>query len=274
MGKKGGVRHQKRLASPALWPIARKSGKWAPKTNPGPHPYEWSFPLTIVLRDILKLARNKREVTYILTQGQIKIDGKIRKDPKFPIGLMDVLEIPDIDKYYRIVPAVKKGLKFEEIKKAETSYKLCRIDGKSTLKKGVLQLNLHDGRNIQIPVTDPKTRVEDVYNTRDVLKIELPSQKILEHFQFQEGIEAVVISGKNVGRSGILERIQKRFGPHASVARLQQEDGTYFETSLDYVFAVKSSPNQKDTKPVEQAQPPTPEQVPPDTKDVGSDVDE
>ncbi|MHA1713720.1 MAG: 30S ribosomal protein S4e [Candidatus Ranarchaeia archaeon] len=244
MGKKGGVRHQKRLASPALWPIPRKMGKWAPKTKPGPHPIKWSFPMVIVLRDILKLARNKREVQYILTQGKIKVDGKIRRELNFPVGLMDVIEITELGKYYRVVPAIRKGLQIKEIPKEEASYKLCRIEGKTVLKKGAVQLNLHDGRNIYIPVEDPKARSEGGYATRDVIKIKIPSQEIIEHYKFQEGIEAVVIRGKNVGRVGSLESIQVRFGPHASIAALRESDGTLFETSLDYVFATKPSSEQ------------------------------
>ena len=249
MGKKGGIRHQKRLSAPRLWPIPRKHGKWAPKTSPGPHKTKESYPLTIILREILGIAQNRREVQYILHEGKVRVDGKVCQDMTFPLGLMDVIQIQDHGKSYRVLPTIRKGLDIHEIPEEETLYKYCQISNKKTLSKGTLQINLHDGRNIRIPVRDPTQRLEDVYTTKDVLKIALPSQEILEHYKFQTGVEAVVISGKNVGRSGVLLEIQKRFGPHASVAKLQEADGTTFETSLDYVFITKPSPDQTDTSP-------------------------
>ena len=55
----------------------------------------------------------------------------------------------------------------------EAAWKICRIEGKTTIKGGKTQLNLHDGRNII---------VEDAqaYSTGDSLKLGLPEQNVLE----------------------------------------------------------------------------------------------
>ena len=85
MGRKGAVKHQKRLAAPKLLSIPRKKHKWVIKTNSGPHPPDRSIPLLLVLRDMLGITESTRESKYVLTQNEVKVDGKIRKSLKFPV---------------------------------------------------------------------------------------------------------------------------------------------------------------------------------------------
>ena len=40
-------------------------------------------------------------------QANCYVDGRVRKDPKFPLGLMDVFSIPRIKKNYRVLIDVK-----------------------------------------------------------------------------------------------------------------------------------------------------------------------
>ncbi|MGB1660494.1 MAG: 30S ribosomal protein S4e, partial [Candidatus Poseidoniaceae archaeon] len=66
-------------------------------------------------------------------------------------------------------------LQYRRISAKEAAWKVCRIEGKTTIKGGRTQLNLHDGRNLL--VDDPS---KDAYATGDSLKMNLPDQKILE----------------------------------------------------------------------------------------------
>ena len=100
---------------------------------------------------------------------------------------------------------------------------------------GHIQLNLHDGRNILVRLNDPTNAEEDVYKTKDVLKIAVPSQEILEHVKFEEEVFSIVIAGRNLGLTGKILQIAKRFGPHASTVTLER-DGKTFETALEYAF--------------------------------------
>ncbi|HNR58014.1 MAG TPA: 30S ribosomal protein S4e, partial [Methanothrix sp.] len=59
-------RHQKRVASPRSWPIARKIHTWVAKSKPGPHSEKGSIPLVIVIRDLLGLVDNSREAKRVL----------------------------------------------------------------------------------------------------------------------------------------------------------------------------------------------------------------
>lgn len=243
MGKHGGRKQQKRISAPKIWPIYRKENKWTVKSRPGPHGAQESLPLMILIREILKYCNTSREAKLILSEGNIKVDGKIRKDHRFPLGLMDVIEIPKLGKFYRILPLPRKGLRPIPIGGEEASYKLCQIKNMVTVKGGHLQINLHDGRNILFRVEDPKASPKALipYKTRDTLKISIPSQQILGHIPFREGSLAIVIDGKNMGFQGKIKEIIPRFGPHASVVSLEAADGTLFETALDYVFPIGES---------------------------------
>ena len=238
MGKKGGSKHLKREKASRSWLIHPKEFQWATKPTPGPHPQRDCLPLSVLLRDILGLAKNARESKIILAQKRVLVDGKVRRDHKFPAGLMDVIELPDADMTYRILPAVGKGLTALRISKDEGKAKLCRIEDKSTIKKGAMQLNLHDGRNIIISVQDARNPREDTYKTRDTLRISMPDQKILEHLRFSEGAYAIVTSGRNIGRHGKILKIERSTAARRAAALIEDPSGERFETIADYVFVI------------------------------------
>ena len=137
MGKKGGSKHLKRLPAPTFWPIHKKEFKWVIKPKPGPHMKDRSFPLLLILREILGLAKNRKEAKRILSENHVKIDGVIRKKDTFSIGLMDVLDIPIIKKSYRILPMRRRGLGLHVIDGEEKDFKLCKIMNKTVVKGGI-----------------------------------------------------------------------------------------------------------------------------------------
>ena len=142
-----------------------------------------------------------------------------------------------MNKHYRILPNSQHGLILHEIPEEESAFKLCRITQKSTLKGGHIQLNLHDGRNIFVRVKDPKKPKEDIYKRMDVLKISLPEQEILKILKFKEGNLALIMSGKNIGQTGRVISILKRFGPKASTVSIQH-NSDHTETLYDYTFII------------------------------------
>ncbi|MFQ6094979.1 MAG: 30S ribosomal protein S4e [Candidatus Bathyarchaeia archaeon] len=238
MAKMGGSRHLKREAAPRFWPIHRKEFHWAVKPRPGPHPVAYSIPLTLIIREILGYARTRREAKRIISQGKVMVDGKVRRDDVFPTGLMDVISIPEIGRHFRILPS-RKGLVLHPIEEAEAEFKLCRIERKTTMKNGNIQLNLHDGGNILIQVGDPRNPEEDVYRTLDTLKIKLDDQSILEHMKLAEGMFAIFTSGKNIGKSGRIISIEESgLKRRNSLVTIEDEEGERYQTILGYVFVV------------------------------------
>jgi small subunit ribosomal protein S4e len=172
------------------------------------------------------------------------VDGKVQREELFPTGLMDVISIPDVEKWYRVLPH-EKGLFFHPISKDEAALKLCRIENKTILNKGNVQLNLHDGRNLFISVKDPNKMEEDVFDTLDTVKINLPNQEILGHMKLAEGASALIVGGKNVGKHGKIVAIEQRQRQKRKnlLVTVEDEKGNRFQTTMEYVFVVG------DTKP-------------------------
>jgi small subunit ribosomal protein S4e len=216
-------------------PIAKKVHKFVYNTMPGPHPKMYSLPLGVVLRDVMKLCDNGREVNFVLQRGDILIDGKPRRHAHFPVGLMDVISIPRIQKYWRVLPKLGGGILMHETTEAESKFKLCQIVDKRYVNGGKLQLNLHDGRNVVIFPEDPNF---GAYKTRGTLKIEVPSQKILEYYPMSTNSPALIVRGHNTGIAGTIKDIVKRYGHNASVSRIETAAGSSFNTAYAYTFVV------------------------------------
>ena len=238
MGRKGGARHLKRMPAPAFWPLHRKEFQWAPKPVAGPHPAEKCLPLTLIVRDILHYAKNAREAKIVLSEGRIKVDGKVRREPKYPAGLMDVIEVPDAKSAFRILPSLGRGLDLVKIPKEESSFKLCRIEDITTVRGGDVQLNLHDGRNILIKAKEPRSSVEESFETFDSIQLALKDKKILKRLKFGEGSYAIVTSGRNIGRSGKIVRLEDPTAARPGIVTIESVQGETFQTTADYVFIV------------------------------------
>src|SRR5215831_14754126 len=134
MGGKAGSRQLKREPSPGFWPIHRKEETWAPMTRPGPHAREKSLPLVLVLREMLGYAKTSAEAKRIINARQVRVDGITRRDHRFPVGLMDVLQIAGANQSFRVLPKKGGGLILSPVAGEEANYKLCKITGRNTVK--------------------------------------------------------------------------------------------------------------------------------------------
>ncbi|MFQ5831145.1 MAG: 30S ribosomal protein S4e [Candidatus Thorarchaeota archaeon] len=234
MTRRGQKKHLKRLPAPRHWPIKRKHGKFATKPVAGPHPKEHCLTLTILLREILGYAENMREVKAILSTGQILVDGRTRKDPRYPIGMMDVIEVKGSGERFRLLPRTRGGLRLVSIDEKEAGFKLCRIEKKMMVPGGTLQMTLHDGRNLFLP---EGAKPSD-FKTLDTVKVSIPEQKYMKTHPLEKGAYAVVSRGKNIGIEGKIIEVERRFGTHASTVTLEDPEGTRFQTALEYVFVL------------------------------------
>ncbi|WP_019177518.1 30S ribosomal protein S4e [Methanomassiliicoccus luminyensis] len=187
----------KRLTAPRSWPVKRKTSAWITKPSPGAHAIEESIPVNVVLRDLLHLCQTAQEVRQMLHDKLVLVDGKVATNLKQGLGLMDVLSLPKIDTHYRVVMDRRGKLQLVQVPGAKASWKLCRIEDKTTVPGGKTQLNLHDGRNILVE--------KDGYKTGDVLKIEVPSQKILDVYRLDKGSMALITSGSHVGETATVD---------------------------------------------------------------------
>ncbi|MBM4240123.1 MAG: 30S ribosomal protein S4e [Euryarchaeota archaeon] len=229
MAKMGSRKHLKRYKAPEHWPIHPKEFKWAVKPSPGPHSIEGSLPLLIIVRDILKVADNAREAKRIINDGEIRVDGRVRKDFKFPVGFMDVIEIPKSEKVYRVLSDEKGRLILHPIVKENKEFKLCRVEDKTTIRGGKIQLNLHDGRNCL---------VEDEFGTGDVVILKVPEQEVTDNIKFDEGTLGIITGGKHIGELGKIKEINVTESSMPNTVLIETDDKKTFLTLKDYVFVI------------------------------------
>jgi small subunit ribosomal protein S4e len=239
LGRKGSSTGLKRKPAPRFWPIHRKEVTWVVKPSSGPHTSENCMTLALVLRDYLDFAKTRKEAKTIVSQGKILVDGKVRRKDDFPVGLQDVISMPDVDRSFRVLPS-KRGLILRSIDKEEAEFKLCRIENKKVVGKGNVQLNLHDGSNILVKVADPKNPQEDIYETLDSVKISLPENEITEHVKMKEKDFAIITGGKNIGRYGRIVKIEEAEAKkhRNALVTIEDDNGNSYQTVLDFVFAI------------------------------------
>ncbi len=219
--------HLKRLATPRSWTIPRKTNVYTTKPAPGAHRLERALPLSTVLRDYLGVAATNREARRAAGAGDIMVDNRVVKDGKFAVGFMDVISIPKLGKAWRAVLDDKARLRFVEVPNKQAEWKLAQVDNKTTIRGGRTQLNLHDGRNVIVK--------KDDYKTGDVLKLELPSQKILGHFPIGEGNKVFVTGGQHAGQVADVKSVEMTRSHKPNLVHLAEGDAT-FTTIKAYAF--------------------------------------
>lgn len=230
MGKKGHNTRTKRSKAPPFWKVHRKENKFIISTSPGPHPRWRSYPLGVLLRDILKVTYTQRETRAALLEGKVPIDGVVRKSTAFPVGLMDVVEIPSSDKVYRMVPKGGRPLEPIEIPKNEKDKKLCKVVSKVTIKGGKVQYGFHDSKCV---VGDGSEKIK----LGDTCVLSLSSQKILKILGFDKGALALITKGVRAGLTGKIEEIIPGNIINKGYASISLDEGTV-KLPTDLLFIV------------------------------------
>ena len=190
--------HLKRQSVPKSWPIKRKGTKYIVKPNLG---LSNSLPILIVLRDLLKIAQNRKEVKKMIHMKSILVNGKEVRDEKEGILLFDVITLKPSKQSYRLVVLKNEKLNVEAIKEGDANSKIAKITGKTILKGKKMQLNLSDGRNF---ISDLKCKVGDS------VVINLKDRKIEKLIILKEKSKVIVIAGKHSGEMGEIEEIDEK----------------------------------------------------------------
>ncbi|MEM1578869.1 MAG: 30S ribosomal protein S4e [Archaeoglobaceae archaeon] len=224
--------HQKRLSAPKTYKIPRKAGKWVVRVSPGPHDKN-AIPLAVVIRDLLQLTDTAREARKIIAAGDVLVDGVVRRDYKFPVGLFDVVSIPKLEKSYRVLFDEKGRYVLREIE--DNDKKLYKITNKTIVKGGKVQLNLFDGTNIL---------ATNEYKTKDSLLLKIPEKQILDHLKFEEGALIMIIGGTHAGEIGRVKGYKIVKGSGANLVTVETPMGE-ITTVEDYVFVVGKKDSKK-----------------------------
>jgi small subunit ribosomal protein S4e len=197
--------HTNRKNMGNFWPVPRKGSKYVAVAS---HNKKSSVPLVVVMRDILKLVKNKKELQKAINEKKIQVNGKEIREVNYPVGLFDVVIAGD--KKFRSNLSSNKKMIFEETKDAKN--KTVRIIGKKILGKNKIQFNLMDGRNI---LTNEKANVGD----SAIVGFDGKIEKIVKMAKGEIGF---VIEGKHAGHKGKIDNIVERGGK--SLAQIIDED--------------------------------------------------
>jgi len=231
MGYKGQRKIIKRVAAPKQWYLGKLKGVYGTRPSPGPHKLRECIPLTVLLQQRLKYALNRQEARKIVKnkEGLIKIDGKIRKDPRFPLGICDVVFIERTKENFRILYDTKGRFQAHRIEANEAEFKLCKVVRKSINQHKIPHIATHDGRTIRFPHPD--------VCLNDSVKIKLTTGEISSIVKFTNGATVMLTGGNNIGRIGILQSVEKHMGSF-DIAHVKDTQGNSFATRLSNVFVI------------------------------------
>ncbi len=179
-----------------FWPIPKKGTKYVAVAT---HNKKESIPLIIVMRDILKITENKKELKRVINQKKILINHKVIREINFPVSLFDIISLPNFKKNYRAVFSAYRKIIFKEISDKEAETKIFKIIGKKTLKNKKIQLNFSQGRNI---ISSEKA------NVKDSAVINLKDDKIIRILALKKGANIFVLKGRHSGTKGKIEDIK------------------------------------------------------------------
>jgi small subunit ribosomal protein S4e len=226
---RGPKKHLKRLAAPKHWMLDKLSGIFAPRPSTGPHKLRECLPLILLLRNRLKYALTAREVQLILNQRLVKVDNKVRTDPTYPAGFMDVISIEKTNELFRLLYDTKGRFAIQRITPVEAAYKLAKVRHVGVGAKSIPYVSTTDGRTIRYP--DPLIAVNDT------VKIDLATGKITDFIKFDVGNLVTITGGRNLGRVGVVTHRERHPGSF-DIVHVKDAAGQSFATRLGNVFVI------------------------------------
>ena len=234
MAKRGVYKHLKRIHAPKSWMLSKVGGIWAMKPSQGPHKLRECIPLNLLLRTKLGLARNGTEAKLIVKakEGNISIDGKVRTDHKYPVGIMDIVTVNKIGANYRVNFDVKGRWRLVKISKEEAKYKLCKVTKRMMGPKKIPFITTSDGRTLRYPNPNIKEH--------DTIKLNLENNEIVDFYKYKIGAHVLIVGGNNIGRAGVIEKIEKHPGSY-EIVYIKDMAGKEFSTRLTNIFITGDS---------------------------------
>jgi len=211
--------------------LDKLTGVYAPRPRTGPHKLKECLPLQLVLRNRLKFALSGRECDIILgdKDNQVKIDNKVRRDKKYPVGLMDVVSIPKTGDNYRMLYDVKGRFTLVKINQKEAEFKLCKIKRRTMGPNKIPYIVTHDARMLRYPNPD--------ISAYDTVKINTTTGSVDAVLKLEVGKNVLVTGGANRGRVGTIvnrTRLQGAF----DMVNVKDKTGNSFNTRIDNCFVI------------------------------------
>lgn len=231
MSRKGQNKKTKTISMPKAVNTSRKETAWTVTTKAGPHTKETSVALGIVIRNYTGIVNTMKEAKKILNNGEVKVNGVVRKEHQFPIGLFDVVTMAKQKMFFRMVFDAKGRLVLKAIE-AESKMKLSKVTRKVMTSKGV-----------QVTTDDARTFIGVKANVGDSLKVSLPEGKVTEVIPFKEGSLAYITKGAHSSETAKIVAIISGTEKKEELVKMEKGKET-FETTAKNVHIVGKDKNE------------------------------
>lgn len=185
--------HVKRQTIQKTWPIPRKGTKYIIVAS---HNKKTNLPILIILRDMLKVAKDRKEVKRILQEAKISLNNKVVKREELTVSPFDIIKIGN--KNYELVFSDRGKFILRETARKE---QILKIIGKKILRGKKIQLNLMYGKNILV---DNKEKAKIKIGDSAIIE----NEKIVKILPTEIGREAIILDGKYRGKEGKIEKIE------------------------------------------------------------------
>lgn len=207
----------KSLAAPKTWAIERKKDVWTMKPK-GPHKMEQSLAIGTVLKQYLNYCRTSKEARNVVHKKGILVNNRKAMDIRASVGIMDIVEIPELKEKYVVLVSTRGKLCFS---KTNADFRISKITGKRAIN-GKTQLNLFGGENLFVE--------KGSFKVGDSVLLDLKSPAIKEHLKLEDGASCFLLGGSHVGEAGIIKQIKN------NKIIIAGRDGNDFETLKKFVY--------------------------------------
>jgi len=187
--------------------------------------------MCVLLQQRLKYALTRDESRKIANdkEGLIKVDGKVRRNHRFPLGNMDVITIEKTNEHFRILYDIKGKFIPHRIEAKEAGFKLCKVVSKKIGKNKIPYIVTHDGRTVRFPHPD--------IEIGDSVKFNITTKQIDGVIKFVNGASVILTAGNNIGRIGVITSIEKHVGSY-DIGHVKDSKGHSFSTRLSNLFVI------------------------------------
>jgi len=222
MANKGGAGYIKRLNAPKYFNIHRKEHRYVIKQDPGRHTQNKSVALALLLAK-LGIGTKRLEYERVIKGGQVKVNGKVVKEPKYPVGLNDVVSVGD--ESFQVNINQRGQITAESSKGKGQVYK---IVGKYKYKDNSIMFRLHDGSIVK---GSKEAKVND--------SVTVSGSKISKVIKLDSGARCEVIDGVHVGNSGKISEIREGNIHKQKSVIVEPKSGQKFETLVKNIIVVE-----------------------------------
>lgn len=190
--------HLKRQKIPKKWPIPRKGTTYVVKPS---FNLKNGIPILVILRDILELAQNKKEVKKAIHEKNILLNNNPIINEKHSALLFDIITIVPSKTNYIVELCENGKFRLNEVKEIEAGKKISKIVNKKILKGKKEQLNLMDGGNL---ISTMKC------NINDSILINFGKKGNEKCIPLKEKSNVIVFEGKHSGKKGIVNKMNQK----------------------------------------------------------------